>query len=178
MKTITLLLMLMISLIISAKAQYTVNSGTGFGFQVNQYQKDFGIGLNVTSPFFLYDHMGVRLRGNLMFNEHEENGKITWTPYANMTLGLIGVSGYVADFIRLYGEGGVVMLMPADDFSSDDFVLGGYGLLGFEFFMDKGLNYFIEIGGVGTGAVADKIATEPIYSNGLLISTGFRIQLK
>ena len=70
-----------------------------------------------------------------------------------------------------------MVLMPADDFSNDDFVLVGYGLFGFEF-MDKGINCLIEIVGVGTGALADKVATEPIYSNGLLIGTGFTIQLK
>ena len=54
--------------------------------------------------------------------------------------------------------------------------MGGYGLFGFEFFMNSRNNYFIEIGGVGTGAVADKVANSPIYSNGLLINVGFRHQ--
>ena len=38
-------------------------------------------------------------------------------------------------------------------------------------------SYFIEIGGIGTGATADKVANKPIYSNGLMLSTGFRIYL-
>ncbi|MBC8485793.1 MAG: hypothetical protein H8D45_07100, partial [Bacteroidetes bacterium] len=79
-------------------------------------------------------------------------------------------------FIRLYGEGGIISLFPSDEFSSEEFVFGGYGLFGFEFYMNSRSNYFIEIGGVGTGATADNITNEPIYSNGLLISTGFRIQ--
>ncbi|HEY5825345.1 MAG TPA: hypothetical protein VIT44_13315, partial [Cyclobacteriaceae bacterium] len=65
-----------------------------------------------------------------------------------------------------------------DKFSSEQFVFGGYGLFGFEFFMHSSSNYFIELGGIGTGARADKIASQPIYSNGFLISTGFRLNLE
>ena len=43
--------------------------------------------------------------------------------------------------------------------------------------MNKSINYFIELGGVGTGAKADKIAFKPIYSNGFLIDVGFRVCL-
>lgn len=178
MKTILSLLLLITCLNFSAHGQGAINTGTGFHFQLNQYQRDFGLGLSVTSPMLANDNLGIRIRGNLMFYEHVKNGTTTWSPYANMTLGLIGIGGTIADFIRLYGEGGVVFLMPAESFTNEDFVIGGYGLFGFEFFMDKGINYFIEIGGVGTGAVADKIPAEPIYSNGLVISTGFRFYLR
>src|SRR5690625_5459155 len=53
------------------------------GFQINQYQDDFGIGINATSPFFIYQKVAVRLRSNLMFNEHLKNQETTWTPYLN-----------------------------------------------------------------------------------------------
>lgn len=43
--------------------------------------------------------------------------------------------------------------------------------------MNPSSNYFIEIGAVGTGAKADEVVNEPIYSNGLTISTGFRLNL-
>ncbi|MEO0332135.1 MAG: hypothetical protein AAF223_10680, partial [Bacteroidota bacterium] len=80
------------------------------------------------------------------------------------------------DFARLYGEGGIILLLPSDTFSAERTELGGYGLFGFEFYLKNNANYFIEIGGVGTGAQADKVPNKPIYSNGLLISTGFRMQ--
>jgi hypothetical protein len=76
--------------------------------------------------------------------------------------------------MRLYGEGGVIVLFPSSEFSSESEVLGGYGLFGFEFFFSHQSNYFIEIGGIGTGAVADKASGKPIYSNGLLINVGLR----
>ena len=174
------LLLIALSLIASSALaqEKQINTGMGFGFQLNQYQRDFGFGLNLTSPYFAHDKIAVRVRGNLMYNESVQNSLTTWVPYSNVSLGLIGVGGKIGDYIRLYGEGGVIGLFPSEKFSSEQFVFGGYGLFGFEFFMHAGSNYFIEIGGIGTGARADKIATQPIYSNGLLISTGFRLSLK
>ena len=154
-----------------------LNKGLSFGFQLNQYQKDFGFGLNATSPLFLKDHVAIRLRSNLMYLEHLQNEEITWTPYSNVSLGIMSVGGYLTDFLKLYGEGGVIGILPNNRFSTKDVAMGGYGLFGFEFFMQNGFNYFIEIGGIGTGATADKIATKPIYSNGLSVSTGFRVVL-
>ena len=43
--------------------------------------------------------------------------------------------------------------------------------------MSPNTNYYLEVGGVGKGAVADKAFGEPIYSNGLLINVGFRYSL-
>jgi hypothetical protein len=164
---------------INAQTQKSlISKRPGFGFQLNQYQKDFGFGLNITSRLFAYDKLAMRLRGNLMYNENVQDGDTDWTPYANVSVGLIGVSGMAGDHIRLYGEGGFIGLFPSDNFSSANFVFGGYGIFGFEFFISRCNNYFIEIGGVGTGAHADKIGTNPVYSNGLLIATGLRIYLK
>jgi len=90
---------------------------------------------------------------------------------------LLGKAGDIADAIQLYGEGGIIGLFPSDEFSSKTFEFGGYGLFGFEFYMNARSNYFIEIGAVGTGAKADKVVNNPVYSNGLTISSGFRIHL-
>jgi hypothetical protein len=158
-------------------AQNEPSRKLSFGFNLGQYQQDFGLGLNLTSPYFLQDRMAVRLRANLMFHEHIENFETTWTPYTNFTLGLIGVGGTIGNFARLYGEGGAILLLPNEAFSSASAEFGGYGLFGFEFFMNPHINYFIELGGVGTGAEADQILFDPLYSNGFLIQTGFRIYL-
>jgi len=169
----------LIASIITLKAQEKpINSGFSFGFQLCQFQRDFGLGLNLTSQYFAKEKIAVRLKGNLMYNENVQNSITIWTPYTNLSFGLIGASGKLGEYIRLYGEGGVIGLFPSNEFSSKQFEFGGYGLFGFEFFMNNSNNYFIEIGGVGVGATQDKIALQPIYSNGLLISTGFRLQLK
>lgn len=149
----------------------------GFGFQLAQYQSDFGIGLNITSPFFAGKRLAIRSKGNVMWNQHlSDKGETVWTPYANLSFGVVGVAREIGDFLRLYGEGGMVILYPSNDFSEKKVLTGGYGLFGFEFFMDGHSNYYIEIGGIGTGAVAEKAIGKPIYSNGLLINVGYRYQ--
>lgn len=151
-----------------------IRNGLQTGFQINQYQDDFGLGLTLTSPF-VGEFFALRIRANLMFNENTRNEKAEWDAYYNITAGLVGVGGHVTDRIRLYGEGGFIGLFPASEFSDKDFKAGGYGAFGFEFFMDPRRNYFIEIGGVGTDARKDKVTGQPLYSNGLTISTGFRV---
>ena len=154
-----------------------LNHKLALGFHLNQNQQDFGFGLQITTPYFANRKVAVRLRGSLMWNQHLNDESITvWSPYSNMSLGVVGIGGEVASFLRLYGEGGVVIMFPSSDFSTKSYQFGGYGLFGFEFFMDSNNSYFIEIGGIGTGAVADKVVGKPIYSNGMLINVGFRYQ--
>ena len=179
MKRILILVSIMTLVTCSLNAQEnSISTGFSFGFQLNQYQKDFGLGLSVTSPYFIHDRIAIRMRGNLMYNEHLKDEKITWTPYYNLSLGVVGVTAYVAGSIKLYGEGGLIALIPSSDFSDKNFVLGGYGVFGFEFYPGTRGCYFIELGGVGTGATADKIPSNPIYSNGFLISTGTRFHIR
>jgi hypothetical protein len=155
-----------------------MNNGLAIGFHLNQHQNDFGLGLNITSPYFIDDRLAVRLRGNMNWHQHIEvaSNETTWSPYFNFSLGVIGVGGYIGEHIRLYGEGGVIALLPSDEFSDESSHLGGYGLFGFEFFMGPNRNYFIELGGMGVGATADKIPGQPIYSNGFLTNVGYRHQ--
>ena len=179
MKKGILLILTVFQFAIFTKAQESnISNEFGFGFHLNQYQDDFGLGLNMTSPYFLYDNIAVRLRGNFMFYQHVQDNETVWSPYSSVSFGVVAVGGNVGDFIRLYGEGGIIGLFPSTEFSDGNFVFGGYGLFGFEFFMSKNFNYFIELGGVGTGAKADKLPANPIYSNGFLISVGFRFQIK
>ncbi len=152
-----------------------IGSNFSAGFQLNEYGDDFGLGINLTSPFFANERAAFRVKGNYMFFEHVEDGETIWTPYTTISLGSIGVAGTIADFVRLYGEGGALLIFPAEEFSSEDIVSGGYGLFGFEFFMNENGNYFIEIGGVGADAKADKLPASPLYSTGMLISAGYRI---
>lgn len=180
MKKIALLLPCIIMSVLIASTQNPVkpvNSSTGFGFQLNQYQNDFGFGISITSPLIIKNRAAVRLRGNLMYNEYIENESTHWEPYTNLSLGLLSLGGKVSERIRLYGEGGFIFIFPPDKISDDNLVFGGYGIFGFEFFMSHSGNYFIELGGIGTGATAEKVENKPIYSNGFLISTGLRFYL-
>jgi hypothetical protein len=178
-KTITIIISSILAMSSGLRAQQEspVNTGLGFGFQLVEYQNDFGLGMSINSPYFLHNSIGLRLKANVMYNQHLTEGNAQWTPYSNISLGVIGVGGYVSDRIRLYGEGGTICLLPSSSFSSEKAVFNGYGLFGFEFFFAPIGNYFIEIGGIG-GAVADKADTKPIYSTGMMISTGVRFFMK
>ncbi|MEQ8909889.1 MAG: hypothetical protein RIC95_11890 [Vicingaceae bacterium] len=151
--------------------------GFEIGFQLNEYHQDFGLGLNVTTPYLIKEYVAIRLRANSQFLQHLDPKSLTetWTPYQNLSLGFFGHRAMIHEKIGLYGEGGILGIFPNDDFSKEDFVIGGYGLFGFEFYFVDQFSYFIEAGGVGSGAKADKLPTEPIYSNGFLINVGFRI---
>lgn len=164
-------------LALQLQAQESLNKNFGIGAQVGQLQNDFGIGLNLTTPYFANQKMAVRIKGNLMWNEHlNSSSETTWTSYSNASLGIVQSVGEINNFLRVYGEGGAIFLFPSDEFSSKSIQFGGYGLFGFEFFFDPHVNYFLEAGGVGTGAKADKIPGKPIYSNGFIINVGVRAQ--
>ena len=159
------------------QAQESLNRNFGIGGQVGQYQQDFGIGLHVTSPYFANGKTAVRLKGNLVWNEHLNSiSETTWSSYSNLALGLVQSVGELNGIVRLYGESGAILLFPSDAFSSKPVQFGGYGLFGFEFLLDRHISYFLEAGGVGTGARADKVAGVPIYSNGFQIHVGVRAQ--
>lgn len=182
MKNIILIICILMGGITSgtyAQKTEAINTNWGIGFHIKQNQRDFGLGINLTSPYFAKKQVALRVRANLLFNEHLKNtNTTTWTPYSSMSIGVLGVAGKIGEFIRLYGEGGTTLLLPSSKFSSESIVFGGYGLFGFEFFMDKSSNYFIEIGGVGSGATADKVVGNPIYANGLMINVGYRYVFK
>ncbi len=177
MKKSVLFLSIFLWLPLASMAQESnLNSNMGFGIHLSQYQRDFGLGVQYTTPYFLYESLAFRAKANLMWHEHIENLEYTWSQYSNYTLGLVGTAGKINDFMRLYGEGGVIFILPNSSFSTADYDLGGYGLFGFEFYFFPNGNYFIELGAVGTGAQADEIPGNPIYSNGFMTNVGFRYQ--
>ena len=150
------------------------------GGDVHRFHDDFGIGIHLTTPYFANQKMAIQVSANISYfaGIPENKTEMTWMPYTTFQVGLIGFSGTVAKSIRLYGKGGIVYITPNSDFS-DDNVIGGYGIFGFEFFMSSNdqiipLSYYIELGSVGTGATAEKIAGKPIYANGFIASVGLR----
>lgn len=148
------------------------------GFHLNQFQNDFGIGLNLTSPYFA-KNLAIRLRTSLMWNEFLPSGEVetVWSSYSNSQLGILQKTPVIKGKINLYSEGGATILFPNDKFSEKENVVGGYGLFGFEFLPRDNFNYFIEFGGIGTGAQTEKAEIMGVYSNGFLMSVGMRFSL-
>jgi len=82
-KTKVFLLATLFAIGLSAQEKEAERNPYVLGFQLSQYQNDFGIGLSVTSPSFLHEMLAVKARGNLMFFEHLQENETVWTPYAN-----------------------------------------------------------------------------------------------
>lgn len=101
----------------------------------------------------------------------------TWSPYGTVQLGFRGRHSIIKNTLFVYGEGGTVLITPTSALSTRQTIVGGYGLLGFELLATNRLGYFIELGGMGTDATADKLVSKPIFSNGFTISTGIRFRL-
>lgn len=146
-----------------------------FGFNLNQFQEDFGVGIHLISPYFIHSKVAVRAGVNLQWFEYFNGTETTWSLYQNFQFGLRARNSIIENKLFIYGEGGIVTILPNTDFSSKSNEFGGYGLFGFEFKPSSKFGYFIELGGVGTGAKADELAIQPIYSNGFLTNVGFRI---
>ena len=53
-----------------------------FGFQLNNYQQDFGLGLQLTSPYFAHGWIAIRGRANFMLNQHLNNDDTVKSPSA------------------------------------------------------------------------------------------------
>ena len=63
-----------------------LNNKFGIGGQLVQYQKDFGVGLSITSPYLIHNRLAIRVKGNLIWNEHiDSNNETTWSEYSNFS---------------------------------------------------------------------------------------------
>lgn len=184
MKNTTNLMILFLSIQLMAQTvaaqamEQSIRTGWGFGYRLNEHQQDFGIGLDITSPAFFKGTTAMRFKANRMWFQYNDGVETDWKPYAHFSAGLFGVGSHITPSIRIYGEGGISVLLPPTEISSEEVNMGGYGVFGFEFFANPGFSYFIELGGMGHGTVADKLPGKPIYSNGMSVGVGLRIYLK
>jgi len=175
MKKLTIVVLALLSIsTMTLKAQTKTNT-VSFGFNINQVQNDFGLGIDIVSPYFANSKVAIKVGGNIKWLEYMEGAETTWTPYQNIQIGIRGRQFIIEDKLFIYGEGGGIMLLPNTKFSTESTKFGGYGLFGFEFKPTEKFGFYFEMGGVGTGATADKITNKPIYSNGFLTNVGFRI---
>ncbi len=162
--------------IISVKLDAQTNpSKFEIGFNLNQFQRDYGLGVHLISPYFFNSTSAVRVGANFQWLEYFNGTETVWNTYQSFQAGFRGRSTIVSDKIYIYGEGGFVILLPNSEFSTESVNFGGYGLFGFEFKPASKFAYFIELGGMGSGAVADKVGGKPIYSNGFITTVGFRV---
>jgi len=161
------------------KGKPAQSSGLAIGFNLETLQNDFGLELGLTTPYFAGESMALRLRGGIAWAIGIPDGetKEDWLLYSPMRIGFVGSWGFAANMVRLYSEAGCVVVLSIQDVSSNTFAgVGGYGLFGFEFFAGDRVpvTYFIEGGGMGTSATADKMITDPSLANGFFATVGLR----
>ena len=150
------------------------SNNLSLGIHLNNFQNDFGYGLSLTSPFFPHTGVALKASGNIAYNDGVlKNDSISnWRPYYSFQFGTIATVAMIAKCIRVYGAGGMIILFPNSTVSSNKTEFGGYGSWGFEFIINPRMSYYLELGGVGTGARADKAAGKSLYSNGFLTTAG------
>ena len=161
----------------TAKPARSSKFSIGFGLQT--IQDDFGLELNLTTPYFANQMVAWRFRGGVAWANGIPDGEAEedWLLYAPVRFAFVGSWAFAADRIRLYSEGGSIMIFSVQDVSSETYAgVGGYGLFGFEFFANDHVpvTYFFEGGGMGTNAEADKMKGDPSLANGFFASVGIR----
>jgi hypothetical protein len=155
-------------------------SGLAVGGCLSRYQSEFGFGASLTSSYFAGKSLAIRLTASRCYLDalSNEGESYEWMGFWVLRGGLVSVTGMSGRACRLYAEGGVALALPADGISEDT-PIGGYGLFGFEFFpgdpATSPATYYVELGGIGLGAHAEKAQGRPSYASGFLIAAGFRL---
>ena len=132
-------------LILSVAGTLSAADSSSIGFEIGELGPDLVLGCRITSPWLFGGYAAARISGDIAWNRSN-----LWSLYGIFRVGLIGSSEQINEFARLYGEGGGMLFWNED--SAGTFIIGGYGLFGFEFFAWEGspLSYFIEAGTNGS----------------------------
>jgi hypothetical protein len=155
--------------------------GFSLGTDVLRMQDDFALGVRVSSPSLFQDSIRLTLAGGVAWFPHDQNasGNEQWRTYGHARFVVEAGHRIEGTPIRLYGFGGVLLLALPDSLSSNSIAPGGLGGFGFEFYMPRGgndgpLSYFLELGGLGTGAKANHAPGHPSIGSGFLVAAGLR----
>ncbi|QNL49635.1 hypothetical protein H8S90_23430 [Olivibacter sp. SDN3] len=161
----------------NASAQSTfddVSTKFAAGIAINQLHRDFGVEANFTSPYFANGRIAFRLHAGINWMDMPlPDGGSTWQGFFSNRLGVVARKSIIEGKLSTYGEAGGVFMFPHSTFSAESFKSGGYGLIGVAFNLAPDFVQYLEIGAMGTGARADRLANSPVYGNGLIIGAGF-----
>jgi hypothetical protein len=150
------------------------------GWEISSFANNYGFGARLDTPHFAKGKLHVQIAGSLAWVQGVPAGEsdTTWAPYTLLRVGIVR-STPIGNRFRFYGGGGFALVLPTNDLSAKRAQGGGYGLTGLELSMPESsrTRWFLEVGGMGTGARGDRLANSPIYANGFTIGWGFRYQL-
>lgn len=154
-------------------------SHLSLGLNISEIRNQPGIGLAITTPYFLDNSVAFRFSGNmfLLFNIPLSSASEQVLPYMNPRFGVVYVAGTLAESIRLCLVGGVTYVLPSSKIS-DDKGIGGYLGFGFEFFTSSfarsQISFLFESSIIAEPVIAEKLPGQPIYANGIDLSVGMR----
>ena len=154
------------------------------GFDLRRFQDDFGLGGTLSSPI-VARWLRFTLGGGVAWYPHalDSSGNQTWDTFGHGRLVVeVGPTFQEGVPVRPYGFGGVAGLYLPGSMSSQQFAIGGVGGFGMELAFMHGplsgpVTYYMEIGGCGYNATANKIPSSPDVASGLLIGAGLRVYL-
>jgi hypothetical protein len=157
------------------------NIGAAVGMAVHRLQDNFALSGSWSSPVFFDGTARITAGGGVAWYPYgtTASGDQDWVPFGHSRV--VVESGHRVGRapLRLYGFGGAMLLFRSQRLSDDVVAVAGIGGFGFEFFaptnmINAPVSYFIEIGGVGSGARATNLPGHPILLNGFLVQSGVR----
>jgi hypothetical protein len=157
------------------------NVGSAVGAAVHRLQDNFGLSGNWSSPAFFDGTARITAGGGVAWYPYgtKASGDQDWVPFGHSRVVMESGHRVGRAPLRLYGFGGAMLIFRSERLSDDVLAVAGIGGFGFEFFVpadtiDAPASYFIEIGGVGSGARATKLPGHPILMNGFMVQSGIR----
>jgi hypothetical protein len=156
-------------------------NGAAVGWEISSFANNYAFGARLDTPRFARRTVHVQIGASLAWVQGVPLGEsdTTWAPYTLLRIGIVRSTPIGSLPLRFYGGGGLALVLPTNDVSGQSAQGGGYGLTGLELSVPEngGARWFVEVGGMGTGAKADRLANSPIYANGFTIGWGFRYRL-
>jgi hypothetical protein len=159
-------------------------TGASIGVALHRFQDDFGVGATLTTPAFLGDVLRLTAGGGVAWLPHvaASDGTEDRKTYGHARLVVeVGPPLVAGASLRPYGFGGVTTIFLPSSVASSGVGVGGIGGFGFEFplrYPDARAvppTFFLELGGIGIGKHADKVAGSPLVANGFLLTVGLRL---
>jgi hypothetical protein len=154
-------------------------AGWTFGPEVLGLPGEFGVGLHFLTPGLFGENFRLKIGGSNQWLRGRLPGQDAQSRlgYTSIRLGIHISFPFGAKGLSGYSEGGVVETFPESRLSGRSFVLGGYGVFGLEFRMSRASASFVEFGGMGSGARAERLVGRPSYSRGFVVAAGLRFRL-
>lgn len=154
-------------------------AGWTLGTEVLGLPGEFGVGLHVLTPGLFGENFRLKIGGSNQWLRGRLPGQEAQSRvgYTSFRLGVHISFPFGAKGLTGYSEGGVLETFPESRLSGRSFVLGGYGVFGLEFRMSRASASFVEFGGIGSGARAERLVGRPSYSRGFVVAAGVRFRL-